>query len=133
VRGEQSGAQHAYAKVLVSGDSNDARVLTHALLDTGASRSAISDGVAALLGIEPIGHEMHYPVSGPVDCELYRADFHLGGEDPRTDPAVYHTSSLIVTGYHLEQQGMGAIIGMDVLSRGYFTVHGPLGLVTLAF
>lgn len=84
------------------------------LVDTGATRSAISAGLARELGLETIGRVQSSTAGGTVQGEVARADLELaGGVRAERLP-------LIV----LPALGDKPLLGMDVLGRLRWQQHG---------
>lgn len=97
-----------------------------ALIDTGATMSAVDDAVIRSLGVSPIGLITAGTAGGPQSQNQYPARFVFAGlpfqivfESPRA------------TGVNLAGTGLIALIGRDVLSQVIFIYNGPLGTVTL--
>jgi predicted aspartyl protease len=95
-----------------------------ALIDTGASRSAIDEDVAKELGLPIVNvgkmtsasHEQH-------PCNLYPVQFSI-------PPAITFQSPQTM-GAKIAPQGYIAIIGRDFLAKCVFIYNGGAGTVTL--
>jgi hypothetical protein len=95
-----------------------------ALIDSGASISAIDSSVVSALQISPIGVATVLTPAGPAKQNLFPARFILSRL--RIDISA-------VIGVDLKPQGIIALIGRDILSRFLMIYHGPGGRVTLSF
>jgi len=98
-----------------------------ALIDTGAQGSAVDDGVAQELGIQPIDVvKMASASEASCDANIYPVRFEILGTNikigaPRAMGATLRKGSGIV-----------ALIGRDVLSQCTLYYNGPAGLITLS-
>ncbi|MCX7424860.1 MAG: aspartyl protease family protein [Planctomycetia bacterium] len=107
--------------------------VVRALIDTGASCSAIDPGVIQALELTPTGTaSIHTPSTGvgSHECNLYDvALFILMGS------AQVHIASLTapVIEAKLAGQGFDVLIGRDVLSQGLLVYDGKAGNLSLAF
>ena len=96
----------------------------NALVDSGASISAVDLSVISSLQISPVGVATISTAAGSVQRDLYPARFilpHLVAE--------FET----VIGADLRPQGLVALIGREFLSRFLMIYHGNAGRVILAF
>jgi len=98
-----------------------------ALLDTGASISAVDREAFETLGIPPVGKTNVATPSGSAEQLVYPARFGFPGT---TLPEISYDSIL---GSVLGTQGIVALLGRDVLCRMVVTFNGPAGLVTIAY
>jgi len=94
-----------------------------ALIDTGASVSAIDLSVISRLQLNPIGVVSVGTAGGPTRRNLYPARFIL----PRL---VIDLEAVI--GADLSPFNIIALIGRDILSRFIMIYNGPAGRITLA-
>lgn len=102
-----------------------------AILDTGASGSAIDREIVAQLSLPQLGSvEIHTPSTGTnVEFrDLHDATVVIGGGDP--DPLVV-TTGLIECEF--ASRGFFALIGRDILSRCVLEFNGPAGTFTLSW
>jgi hypothetical protein len=95
-----------------------------ALIDSGASISAIDLSVVSALQISPMGVATILTPAGPAKQNLFPARFEL----PRL-----RIDISAVLGVDVKPQGIIALIGRDILSRFLMIYHGPGGRVTLSF
>jgi aspartyl protease len=105
---------------------------TRALIDTGASSTCIDSAVLKPLELTATGAILiHTPsTSGkPHFCEQF--DVGLGIDHPSKDPMMLHTIPVIST--ELAAQGIGALIGRDVLSSCLLIYDGSAASFTLGF
>lgn len=103
-----------------------------ALIDTGASCSAIDEACVASLGLQPTGFvPIHSPTTG--DIHEFRAQYDITFliSDQDGGPPLHAT--LAVVGSEFRSQGFDALIGWDVLSRCILTCDGPGGVFSLAW
>ena len=104
-----------------------------ALLDTGASSTAIDPSVLKALELPPLGTiPVLTPSTGnvPHDASLYDVSIAippaLAGEQALVFPRVPVTASQL-----LESQGIHALVGRDVLARCVLIWNGAYGQFTL--
>lgn len=95
----------------------------HALIDTGASISAIDFSVITSLQISPIGVINIGTAGGSVQTNLYPARFILLDLEIELGRVI---------GANLRQFNIIALIGRDMLSRFLMIYHGPAGRFTLS-
>ena len=103
-----------------------------ALIDTGASSTCIDPTILKPLELTATGAILiHTPSTGgtPHLCEQF--DVALGIDHPTKDPMMLPTIPVIATG--LAAQGIGALIGRDVLSSCLFIYDGAAASFTLAY
>lgn len=99
----------------------------YALIDTGASISAVDDAVIKNLGVSPVGVTQVLTPSGTAQQNQYPVRFVFPGTPL---PAIETTHAI---GSVLQPQGILALIGRDVLAHFVFTYNGPGGFITLAY
>jgi predicted aspartyl protease len=88
------------------------------LLDTGASRSAVTAGVVRLLGLPPAGQAMVATAVGTVAAPLVRLDAAAMGAGLIAD-----VTALVVSAGQLGQRAaVDGLIGQDVLASRAFTI-----------
>ena len=107
---------------VVSGDKREEVV---ALWDTGASRTCISKEVANELALTPTGRELIHTPSGSEVVNTYLADLSL--------PNKVKVEQVPVCDSSIGNQGIGAIIGMDIISLGDFVVCNHEGKTSFSF
>lgn len=104
---------------------NNDSVEVLALWDTGATSSCISEGVASQLKLVPTGYiPMHTP-SGQNIAKTYLVDVTL--------PNDVHISNLKVCDSKIGDQGIGMLIGMDIINKGDFAVSNHQGKTVFSF
>jgi predicted aspartyl protease len=97
-----------------------------AMIDTGATGTVISQGLAAMLGINPVGTIfINTPSSNNVNC--YQFDVQL------IFPNNVNISSIVVTEAPLQGQHIQCLIGRDVLQNGVLIYTGYDNSFTLCF
>lgn len=102
-------------------------VTGHVLIDTGATISAVDEGVIKSFGINPIGSSQVNTPSGDSMQFLYPVQFSFPGTLlPRVDFGA-------VLGSILKPQGIIALFGRDILSLFVLVYNGPGGYFTLAY
>jgi len=94
-----------------------------ALVDTGATISAVDDSVVKALNLSPIGLTKTGTAVGPAQQYLYPARFAL------LDLGSGYEFSRVL-GANLSGTGYIALIGRDVLTQILMVYNGPLGIVT---
>ncbi len=98
-----------------------------ALLDTGASVSCVDSTVIQTLGVAPVGSTKLYTPSGSSQQNQYPVRFEFPGSNL---PAI---ETMRAIGSQLQQQGIIALVGRDVLASFVLVYNGPGGFITLAF
>lgn len=98
-----------------------------ALIDTGATISAVDDVIIRGLGVPPVGVRNVGTPGGNVRQNVYPAKFIF--------PIMRGFSIDFATalGANLSGQPVQALIGRDVLKNMLLNYHGPTGQVYLAF
>lgn len=97
-----------------------------AMIDTGASGTVIAQGLAANLGINPVGTALiNTPSSTNVSC--YQFDVQI------VFPNNVNISSMVVTEAPLQGQHIQCLIGRDVLQHGVLIYTGYDNSFTLSF
>jgi hypothetical protein len=96
-------------------------VTTTALIDTGASQTALAPWVVEYLKIQPHGiDKVRVPGRGDEDLEFYDARITLGF--PRFD---HPRISVLAPGISPASPGVGVLIGRDVLEHFTLVYDGP--------
>ncbi len=110
-------------KIFVEGD--EMSVL--ALWDTGATNSCISEEVVQKLGLIPTGKVNMQTPSGVAEHNTYLVDIKL--------PNNVSVKDLQVLDSKIDSQGIGMLVGMDIISKGDLTVSNFNGktVFTLEF
>lgn len=96
-----------------------------AVWDTGAVTSCISDKLAREMKIRPVDNGIGVTPSGAIDIVYYMLDIYLSPE--------IVIKNLKVAGFPLEQHDCDFIIGMDVISKGDFSLINSGGRMKLSF
>lgn len=100
-----------------------------ALIDTGASCTAVDDSVIRMLELKPTGQvTVHTPTSPPSGEARYLYDVSIMIGNNQAS-AQSHTISVIATS--LESQGFLILIGWDILSRCVLKCDGPNNMFEL--
>ncbi|MBF0518176.1 MAG: hypothetical protein HQK92_00445 [Nitrospirae bacterium] len=97
----------------------------HALIDTGASITAVDIGVINTLGIAPTNISKVYTPQGNTNQEMFPIKINFPGG------MVFNFKSVV--GSILKEQGIIALIGRDVLFRGVFIYNGSTGACSISF
>jgi hypothetical protein len=97
----------------------------NAIWDTGATGSAITDKVVSALGLIPTGMAQVHTAGGVVPQNTYTIDIGL--------PNGVIIQGIIATGVPLLSSGNDALIGMDVISLGDFSVTNHKGITCMSF
>ncbi len=96
------------------------------MIDTGASGTVISQGLADKLGISPIGTALiNTPSSTNVTC--FQFDVQI------VFPNNVNIASIVVTEAPLQGQHIQCLIGRDVLQHGVLIYTGYDNSFTLSF
>ena len=96
------------------------------MIDTGATGSVITQGLAATLGINPVGTTfINTPSSTNVNC--FQFDVQL------VFPNNINIPSIVVTEAPLQGQYIQCLIGRDVLQHGVLIYTGYDNSFTLSF
>ena len=95
------------------------------LWDTGATATCISHDVASNLGLPVLGKRSIKTPSGGSDVDVHMVDITLPNKVQIKDVYVLETD--------IGDQGIGALIGMDIISRGDFTVTNYNGSTVFTF
>jgi predicted aspartyl protease len=96
-----------------------------ALIDTGASITAVDEEVVASLGIQPIGQMKLSTPSQSRSAWLYAARLTCSGV------AVPVVEVLDIVGCTLQPQGFIALLGRNFLRKLVLVYDGPAGFFTL--
>jgi len=97
-----------------------------AMIDTGATGTVISNGVAATLGINPVGiTSINTPSSTNVNCNQF--DIRI------VFPNNVYFSSIVVIEAPLQGQHIQCLIGRDILQHGVLIYNGNDNSFTLSF
>lgn len=102
-----------------------------ALLDTGASRTAVHREIAQRLGVNTVGTATGGTAGGQVTHQLYpfRLAFPAIGWDVEFSAA----AGVDLTGQVVHGQQVVALVGRDILGGCVFAYNGPGGLFTLSW
>ena len=96
-----------------------------ALWDTGATKTSIASEVATALGLVPFANRDVLTPSGPDTLPLYMVDMRL--------PSGELVERLEVIGSEIGRQGIGVLVGMDVISLGDFACSCREGRTMFSF
>lgn len=97
-----------------------------AMIDTGASVTAIQQGLLKNLGINPIGSSLiHTPSSQNVRCNKYDVQLIF--------PNHVAIPTISITEVPLQGQHIQCLIGRDILQYGVFIYNGYDNSFTLSF
>ena len=97
-----------------------------ALIDTGATMSAVDASVVAALGVNPVGVVPVGTAGGPAAQPVYPIRLQLQGVGLVLDFSR-------VTGAPLKSMNLVALLGRDVLARMVLIYDGPSSEYTLTF
>ena len=105
-----------------------------ALIDTGATKSAVSETVAQTLGIQPSGVVNVGTAAGLQQQSVYSARFSFPG-GPLSPIEFAQLTGVNLEGHVVPGLGMPliALIGRDILSRFVMIYDGQTATITLAF
>jgi len=97
-----------------------------AMIDTGATGTVISSGIASQLNIKPVGTTyINTPSSSNVLCNQFDIQIIF--------PNNVNIMSIVVTEAQLQGQHIQCLIGRDVLQHGVFIYTGYDNSFTLSF
>ena len=97
-----------------------------AMIDTGASNTAISKGVFDKLGINPVGTTLiNTPSSTNINCNQFNVQIIF--------PNNVSIPSIIITEAPLQGQHIQCLIGRDILQYGVLIYNGYDNSFTLSF
>ena len=100
-------------------------VETIALWDTGATGSCISSDIVTKLSLIPTGRKRVMTASGSDDVNTYLVDILL--------PNNVTIEGLDVCDSKIGDQGLGMLIGMDIINLGDFSVSNYRGKTVFSF
>ena len=109
-----------------------------AMIDTGASESAVDHSVATQLELESTGPRKITGAGGKYESPIYVARFSFsGGLFAEFDGLQVTGENLAICQWHVppELQPLGeviALVGRDILQHLIFVYNGPAGAFTLA-
>ena len=95
-----------------------------ALWDTGATISAITQGVVSECHLTPIDTAMVYGIGGPELAEVYLVNIALPNRVVFTKTRVTKAKSI---------EGGDVLIGMDIINKGDFAITHPSGKTQFTF
>lgn len=125
--GVQIEVPEALSKQLAaSGQSVPQPVTGMALIDTGATMTAVDTSVVAALGVNPVGVVPVGTAGGPATQPVYPIRLQIQGVG-----LVLNFSR--VTGAPLKPMNLVALLGRDVLSRMILIYDGPSSEYVLTF
>lgn len=104
---------------------NGKSITTIALWDTGATNSCVSKKVVSDLGLVMTGKAPMKTPSGQRLANTYLVDVTLPNDVPVPD--------LMVCDSEIGSQGIGMLIGMDIINKGDFTVSNHQGKTVFSF
>ena len=104
---------------------NGKEISVKALWDTGATRTCISKEVVTALNLIPLGKQNMLTPSGTSIANTYLIDVFL--------PNNVTVHDLVVCDSEIGVQGIGALIGMDIIALGDFAVSNYGGKTAFTF
>ncbi len=96
-----------------------------ALWDTGATGTCISHDVVKKLHLQPVGKQSIRTPSGFATVNTYLVDIEL--------PNSVVVKEVCVCESEIGSQGIGALIGMDIITKGDFAVSNYNGKTVFSF
>ena len=99
--------------------------IEHALWDTGASGSCISERMARKMGLHPVDTGVGISSIGQQDILYYIVDVRL------SDDIVF--KNMKIAGFPLENHNVDFIIGMDIIAKGNLTIRNNNGKTEVKF
>ena len=104
---------------------NDKTLTVDALWDTGATNTCIAESLIQKLALKSTGKVNMYTPSGVAIKDTYLADIIL--------PNNVEVPDLKLTAADLDEQGIGLLVGMDIINRGDFAVSNFKGQTVFSF
>lgn len=99
-------------------------IKVRAMIDTGASSSAVKTGIPGRLGLNPIGkRKLQTPSSTNLECAEFALTFSLPNDI---------SVDVVAVEAPLEEQAIEALVGRDVLSEGVLVYVGYMGTFTFS-
>ncbi|MBQ6733522.1 MAG: retroviral-like aspartic protease family protein [Lachnospiraceae bacterium] len=95
-----------------------------AVWDTGATSSCISQKAVRALGLQRVSYRKIYTVNSSAEVKTY----YVGLELPN-----YFMTTVTASALASISDDVDVVIGMDVISRGDFSVTNVLGKTTFSF
>ncbi len=105
--------------------TNDQKIVVKAQWDTGANSSCISKEIALQLGLVPIGMAQIHTPAGTITVNRYLINITL--------PNNVNVENIIVNDSEIDSQGIGMLIGMDVIALGDFAISNYNGITVCSF
>lgn len=108
--------------------------LLRALIDTGASTSAVEPSVLSALGLSPTGEiEIHTPSTGGTAVRTPTYDVRVAIPSGRPGDLHFISETVQVIACSLAVQSIQALIGRDILSHCTLFYNGADGFFTLSY
>lgn len=112
----------------VEADGSELNHRFNALVDTGATMTAVTRRLADQIGVVPVGRSSFVPASGqPVETNLFGLHLAIPVETP-TGAGNVHTFAvggpLVVFELPYHPPDYDVLLGMDVLANFHITMHG---------
>ncbi|MFH1067354.1 MAG: retropepsin-like aspartic protease [bacterium] len=122
-----------HAALLKAGAVIPSAIVVKALVDTGASHTAVDPNVMTMLGLQPKRTAQTIsPTTGvePHTCHTYDVSIHvpLG-----TATTLFSKLAWEVTCLKLKHQGFEMLLGRDILADGLLIYDGKAGTFAMAF
>ena len=106
-------------------DSENLRRIKKAVWDTGSTTSCIADRLAGECGLRPVDTGIIITATGQAEVPIYMLDLHLSRDITIRNVKVF--------GSPMMNRDVEFLIGMDVISKGRFTVDSIEGKTTVSF
>ena len=101
-----------------------------ALIDTGATMSMVDGGAITNLGVSPVGSVTLGTASGSTQCPVYPVRLAI----VMPDQTLFFSGEFSsITSGPLQQMGLLALLGRDVLQHSQFVYDGPSNRFSVAF
>lgn len=118
------------AQLSASGQQIPPPVMVSALIDTGASLTAVDLEILKQLALEPIGETR---LSTPSDPKAKAGIYAVSLTFPQARETRVTVDPIPVAGCQLKSQGMGMLLGRDFLNNVVLIYNGPGGFFTVAY
>jgi predicted aspartyl protease len=108
--------------------------MVRALIDTGASISAVDPIVLSALGLQQTGEaDIHTPSTGGVSVKFPTFDVRIAILAGREGDLHFISDTVQVTGSNLSQFGFSVLIGTDILKKCILYYNGADEVFSLAW
>lgn len=115
--------------IVLCNPDTGSKVTTHAIWDTGATISAVTQKVSAELSLEPISFVRSRGVFGERTVKVFRTQLSFEHTDTVLETLMIGCDELSAD----PTEDIGALIGMDVIRQGDFVISNFADATTMCF